>query len=294
MSDTSAAGETATAASQLAGRRVLVTRAAHQAGVLSGLLREAGALPIELPVIAFQPPADPARLDACLTKLGGYDWVVFTSANGVDAATSRLDELGLNSNELEHTRLAAIGSATAARLREHGLPVAFQPAEFVAEAVLAGLVERGVAGQRVLLLRAERARSILPDGLREVGAEVDVVPAYRTELPEPSSQLDAIIQHFKDDEIDIVTLTSSSTARNLVKLLEGRIDLLNRARIACIGPITATTATELGLRVDVVAGEYSIPGLVAALRAIPSRAPTHHDLGTRSREASHDHPYRQD
>lgn len=271
MSETARVGEPVAMALPLAGRRVLVTRAAHQAGVLSGLLRDAGALPVELPVIAFQPPADPTRLDACLTRLDSYDWVVFTSANGVDAATSRLDQLGLGSGELAKASLAAIGSATAACLAEHGLPVAFQPDEFVAEAVLAGLVELGIAGQRVLLLRAERARSILPDDLGAAGAEVDVVPAYRTELPAPDARLDAVIQQFKDDEIDIVMLTSSSTARNLVKLLDGRIDLLNQSRIACIGPITAATATELGLRVDIVAGEYSIPGLVAALGELPSR-----------------------
>jgi len=259
--------------SPLAGLRVLVTRATHQAGALSDLLRRAGAAPVELPVIAFQPPSNLERLDACLTQLIGYNWIVFTSANGVDAAVTRLNQLGLESGELARAKLAAIGAATAARLREHGLPVAFVPAEFVAEAVLAGLVERGVAGERVLLLRAEQARSTLPDGLREAGAEVDVVAVYRTEQPKPDERLNAVLQQLVDGEIDIVTLTSSSTARNLVKLLDGRVDFLNQTRIACIGPITAGTATELGLRVDVVADEYSIPGLVAALRELPPSTP---------------------
>lgn len=265
MTETVEAGKATAAAAPLAGKRVLVTRAAHQAGTLSDLLRDEGALPIELPVIAFQPPSDPARLDAHLTKLDGYDWIVFTSANGVDAAVSRLNVLGLGSEGLARAHLAAIGSATTMRLEKHGLSAAFQPSEFVAEAVLAGLVERGIAGQRVLLLRAERARPTLPDGLQAAGAFVEVVAAYRTELPGPDARREAVLGQFDTGEIDIVTLTSSSTVRNLVKLLGDRVDLLNRAQIACIGPITAATATKLGLRVDIIAAEYSIPGLMSAL-----------------------------
>lgn len=259
--------------SPLAGLRVLVTRATHQAGALSDLLRQAGATPIELPVIAFQPPSNPSQLDAHLAKLDSYDWIVFTSANGVEAAVSRLSELDIGTGELARAKLAAIGSSTAARLRQRGLPVAFVPDEFVAEAVLAGLVERGVSGKRLLLLRAEQARSALPDGLREAGATVDIVAAYRTELPQPDERLRVVLRQLEDDKIDIVTLTSSSTARNLVKLLGGRVDLLNQTRIACIGPITAGTATKLGLRVDVVADEYSIPGLVTALYELPRSTP---------------------
>lgn len=255
----------------LYGKRVLVTRAAGQASSLTALLRERGAEPVEMPVIQIVPPVDTAALDAAAGRVPTYDWVVFTSANGVDAFFARLDALGKDARVFEDCRLAAIGSATADRLRQRGLHADFVPERFVAEEVLAGLVERGVAGARVLLPRAERARDLLPDGLRAAGAEVDVVVAYRTVLPAPPP---AALCRIEAGEIDVITLTSSSTARNLVAMVEGRTDLINRALIACIGPITADTARELGLRVDCVADEYSIPGLVDALVKVVERSDT--------------------
>ncbi|HEX5505707.1 MAG TPA: uroporphyrinogen-III synthase [Thermomicrobiales bacterium] len=246
----------------LAGKRVLVTRARDQAGALAQELRLRGAEPVELPVIAFAPPRDPAPLEAALSgaRLPGYDWVIFTSANGVDAVVAALATFGESPAALARSRLAAIGPATAARLAAHGLAPAFVPARFVAEEVLAGLLQRGVAGRRVLLPRAEEARDVLPEGLRAAGALVDVVAAYRTVRPEQSpAALDRLAP------IDIVTLTSSSTARNLAALLGARRALLDGALIACIGPITARTAAEVGFPVGLVAGDYSIPGLVRAL-----------------------------
>ena len=220
----------------------------------------AGAEPVELPVIAFAPPRDPAPLAAALVRLPAYDWVIFSSANAVDAVLDTLAERGEGSAVLGQAKLAAIGPATAARLAAHGLAPAFVPERFVAEEVLAGLLERGVAGQHVLLPRAEEAREVLPEGLRAAGATVDVVAAYRTVRPEPSpDELDRLAP------IDIVTLTSASTARNLAGLLGARRALLDGALVACIGPITAQTATEAGFSVGLVARDYSIPGLVRAL-----------------------------
>lgn len=253
----------------LHGLRVLVTRAAGQAGELSARLRAAGAEPVELPVIRIAPPDDLGPLDAAVRRLASYDWVIFTSANGVDALFARIDALSLDSRAFGGARVAVIGPATAERLRARGVRADYMPARFIAEALLEGLVARGVAGARVLLPRAERAREVLPAGLRAAGATVDVVAAYRTVLPdEPAPGLEALAA----GAIDVVTLTSSSTARHLVALARGRVDLINRARVACIGPITAATARELGLRVDVVAEEHSIPGLVAALEAAAERS----------------------
>jgi uroporphyrinogen-III synthase len=255
----------------LAGLRVLVTRAPGQAAALSARLRALGAEPVELPVIAFVAPADPAPLDAAIAQLASYDWIIFTSANGVDAFATRVDALDGDLAPLRRAQLAAIGPATAARLEDYGLRAAFVPERFVAESVLAGLVERGVAGRRVLLPRAETARDVLPEGLRQAGAEVDVVAAYRTVTPvAPPEQLAEL------HDLDVVTLTSSSTARNLAALLDGRLELLGDALVACIGPITAETARELGFRVGLVAEDYSIPGLVEALtRQVANRAHTH-------------------
>lgn len=267
MSQRDAGGAPVPPARTLAGLRVLVTRAAGQAGVLSGLLRERGAEPVELPLIQIVPPADPAPLDAALARIEGYHWVVFTSANAVDAVFARLDALGRDARVFDRCRIAACGSGTAARLAGHGLSVDLIPGRFVAEDVRDALIARGVAGQRVLLPRAAQARDVLPEGLRAAGAEVDDVPAYRTVPAPPSAGLDWLLA----GEIDIVTLTSASTARNLAALV-GQPERLGRTRIACIGPITAEAARAAGLRVDIIAEEYSIPGLVAALERAQERS----------------------
>ena len=237
----------------LAGKRVLVTRSRHQATALSDQLRQAGAIPVELPVIEIVPSTS-GELDAALDRIEQYDWLVFTSVNAVTIVAERLNEVG-------SVQVAAIGDATAAALVECGFAVDLVPDEFVAEAVLQSLVERGVAGKRFLLPRAEIARNTLPEGLRKAGAIVDVVAAYSTRLPASVDQnvLDAILA----GDIDIVTVTSPSTVRNLLTLIGG--ELPSGTTVVCIGPITAEAARKAGLPVDIMAGEYSIPGLVQAL-----------------------------
>ncbi len=248
----------------LFGKRVLVTRSRAQASALSDLLSRRGALPLELPSIEIKALEDCAGLDAALRDLGrsGYQWVVFTSANAVEAVFQRLDALGLDTRAFGAARVAAIGPATAAALRQRGIRADLTPEEALSEAVAASLERQGVAGKRLLLPRADIAPEALAHRLVAQGALVHEVPAYRTVVPEASRRRAAEVLA---EGIDIVTLTSSSTARNLADLLAGDLSLLSRATFACIGPVTASTARELGLKVDIVAREHTIPGLVEAL-----------------------------
>lgn len=246
-------------------QRVLVTRTREQASVLASRLRDLGAGVVELPTIQIAPPADWGPLDAALGGLAGYDWVVFTSANGVRSFWGRLAGAGLDARAFHGIRLAAIGPATAGELASHGLQADYVPAEYVAEEVAAGLAALAdLAGRRILLPRADIARPALAELLRQSGAEVDEVDAYRTLRPAPEGDLRELLA-----TITVATFTSSSTVRNLAAMAaDAGLDLvaaLSSATVACIGPITAATARDLGLAVDVVAGEYTIDGLVAAL-----------------------------
>ena len=247
----------------LFGQRVLVTRTRQQASALSARLRALGADAIELPTIHVAPPEDWTPLDSAIAELSSCDWIVFTSANGVGHFWARLVSANLDARALYGTRLAAIGPATAAELETHGLRADYVPGEYVAEAVAAGLGE--VRGLRVLLPRADIARPALANLLRESGAEVVEVAAYRTLRPETDAD------DLRDllSEITVVTFTSSSTVRNLAAMArDAGLELpgaLGEAAVACIGPITAATARELGLDIDVEADEYTIDGLVEAL-----------------------------
>jgi uroporphyrinogen-III synthase len=227
-------------------------------------LRELGAEPVEMPAIDILPNPFPERTKKAVDDLPTYDWVIFTSANGVDVFMEAVRNAGFDARRFSGARIATIGAATAERIRGHFIEPDFVPEEFVAEAVLAGLRERGIDGSRILMPRAEVARNVLPDGLRESGAKIDVVPVYRTV---PGSRDPAIIDRLAAGEIDVVTFTSSSTVTNMIAMLDGEADKLSSARIACIGPITAETARQSGLTVDITADEYSIPGLVDALCA---------------------------
>jgi uroporphyrinogen III methyltransferase/synthase len=267
----------------LSGKRVLVTRTREQASQLSALLRDHGAEAVECPTIEIQPVEDFSEMDVALSRLSEYDWVIFTSVHGVRSVLSRLNDLGRSADALAECRLAAIGPATARELEGAGLRVSYQPEEYVAEAIVDGL--DGVAGRCILLPRADIARESLAIGLREKGAVVDEVDAYRT--VSASAEVGPVRQMLATGQINAVTFTSSSTVRNFVALLErapgneeqgtgnkergtgnkkrGVVGLLKGVKVACIGPITSKTAREMGLRVDVVAKEYTVPGLVQAL-----------------------------
>jgi uroporphyrinogen III methyltransferase/synthase len=244
------------------GLRVLVTRARAQAAELSRRLEEAGAEVREFAAVEIAPPSSWRAADRAIAALGRYDWIVFTSVNGVDAFLDRMARRGRDARALAGARLAAIGAATARRLRERGLRADVQPREYRAEALAAAL--RGRArGARVLVARAKVARDFLPRALRRgEGARVDVVEVYRTLRPRAGAA--ALRRAFERREIDLVTLTSSSTVLNLVRALGGRRRarrLLRGVAAACIGPITAATARACGLRVRVQPRDYTVPAL---------------------------------
>ena len=247
----------------LFGRKILVTRSRDQAGVLSDALRAQGAEPIEFPVIKVVPPSSYAPLDAALGRVGAYDWLLFTSANGVRATLDRLRQLGRDARSLAGPKVGAIGPATADSLARLELKVDFVPSRFVAEAAAEEFPE-DPAGKRILILRAEEAREVLPEKLAERGAAVDVAPAYRTEIEE--SDAARVKEMLRTGEIDIITFTSSSTVTNFVRLIGGA-EAARGAKVACIGPVTARTAEQHGLTPDIIAEEYTIEGLVAALAA---------------------------
>ncbi|MBX6771788.1 MAG: uroporphyrinogen-III C-methyltransferase [Chloroflexi bacterium] len=247
----------------LFGKRVLITRTREQASVLAALLAERGAIPIELPTIRTLPPDDWGPCDRAIAALDQYDWIIFTSVNGVRFFFQRLEERGLDVRALKGIRLAAIGPATAGALAAYRLRVDFCPSEYIAEAIVEGMGQFDLRGRRILLPRAREAREVLAEGLAARGALVDEVAVYQTG---PASTPEEALALFENGGIDIATFTSSSTVRNLVALLGDRArPLLSSVLVACIGPITARTARDLGLTVQIEAQEHSIPGLVAAI-----------------------------
>lgn len=250
----------------LFGKRVLVTRSRDQASKLSKQLLDLGAEVLECPTIEIVPPQDWQPLDEKIQQLGDYDWVVFTSVNGVEYFIQRLFDQDLDVRSLVGAKLAAIGSATADRLRNYGLRVDFVPENYIAESLIEGLTERAdLTGQKILLPRAQEAREILVTGLQDAGAEVDEVAAYQTVLGEGMVDL---VELLNEDQVQVATFTSSSTARNLAEMLEPTTfgEMLKNVTVACIGPITAETVDELGGRVDLIAKEHTITGLVEALQ----------------------------
>ncbi len=249
----------------LFGRRVLVTRPAHQAASTVRALRQRGAEPVAFPTIAIEPPPDPAAVTRSVAALASYDLVAFTSDNAVTAFFEAIDRAGLDARAFGRAKLAAIGTGTAAGLRRRGLRpdvvAEVFVAESLAEAILAVLPEAG----RVLLPRARVAREILPRTLREAGHHVDVVPVYETVTAsvERAEQLRALLP-----SIDVVMLTASSTVTELCRLLgEHAAEALAHVTLASIGPITTQTATELGLDVRVTAEHSTAQGLIDALEA---------------------------
>ena len=250
----------------LFGRRVVVTRARAQAGEVSAELERLGAEVLEFPTIEIQPPEDFEPLDEAIRDLASFDWLVFTSVNGVEAFVERLAHHGLDLRAVPRdANIAAIGPATAQRIREAGLRVDVVPREFRAEALIEEVSGETLAGRRILIPRARVAREILPERLREAGAEVFVPPAYESV---PSSEgKGELAKGLEAGEVDCVTFTASSTVENFVLAFgaDEAARLLAGTRVACIGPITADTARGYGIRVDVEAREYTIPGLIEAV-----------------------------
>jgi len=249
--------------------RVLVGRARHQAGALSAELRKLGANVLEIPFIEIRKPRSFKPLDAALKTLATYDWLILTSANGVEAMWDRMAKLGVTKRALHKLCIAAIGPATKKAIEKRGIRVNVVPKEYVAESVVRSL-KRKVNGKRVLLVRAKVARDVIPRELRKAGAQVDVVEAYETVVPRSSRRRLRVALRDPKKRPHVVTFTSSSTVRNFVELVgsrsaAGRQGMLDGIRMASIGPVTSATLRELGLPVDIAATEFTIPGLVKAI-----------------------------
>jgi uroporphyrinogen III methyltransferase / synthase len=244
----------------LFGRRIVVTRARAQASGLASRLRELGAEVVELPAIRIEPRIDSEPVRRAVNDLHTYALVCLTSANGVRLLFAAMSEAGLDARALANATVAAIGPGTAEELATHGIRADVVPEEFVAEALVEALSQLPLKGRPVLVARAAEGRDVLPDALRDRGAAVDVVALYETVAESPDPEAVEAATH-----ADYVTFTSSSTVRNLVAALDGRLE--TRTRIVSIGPITSEAAREAGLRVDVEAQRHDIEGLVEALLA---------------------------
>ncbi|MEE9567189.1 MAG: uroporphyrinogen-III C-methyltransferase [Desulfobacteria bacterium] len=249
----------------LLGKTVVVTRARAQASDLVDKLSDLGAECLECPTIKVVPPDDWGHLDAAIDNLETYDWLIFTSVNGVSYFFERLYEKGLDVRAVKDVRTAAIGPATAKRLGDFGLKSDIIPKTYQAESVVEAFEKEDMEEKRVLLPRAKEARPILPVELVKLGAVVNEITAYQTE--QASENLDLLIKRLEEGSIDIVTFTSSSTVKNFKALLpDDRFEsLIENVAVASIGPITTDTAKELGFKVDITAEDFTIPGLCEAI-----------------------------
>ncbi|NWF94247.1 MAG: uroporphyrinogen-III synthase [Syntrophaceae bacterium] len=252
------------AKTSLAGKKILITRARNQSAEFASGLKDLGAEVIEYPTIEILPPRSWRGLDSALDRLNSYDWIIFTSVNGVDLFFQRLKERGKD-HSFSTQKVMAIGPGTAKRLKEKGIRVASIPKEFVAEGILRSFETKKIQGKRILLARAKVARDVLPEGLRKMGAVVDVVEVYRTVKPKRGAR--RLKEILLSRGVDVITFTSSSTVNHFVELLRGEDlkNLLKDVVIACIGPVTSKTAKAWGLRVGIQPGQYTIPALTQAI-----------------------------
>lgn len=251
----------------LRGRRILVTRAAQQAGKLSNGLRDLGATPVEVPVLEIAPPASYESLDKTLLEIARYDWIIFTSANTVSALKTRGDAIGLPPELLSTAKVAAVGTATASAAREAGWRVTLIPDSYVAEGLAASLRNECVQGKRILLARAEVARDVIPDALRAAGAVLDVVDAYRNVIPESAP---GQLRRALAEGLNAATFTSSSSVTHLA-------DVARKANVGfpfpgvpavSIGRVTSGTLRAAGWEPAAEADPHDIPGLIAAVEKL--------------------------
>lgn len=253
----------------LFGKRILVTRPKDQAPELVDLLESLGAETIEAPMIRILPPDDYGPLDEACTNAGRFEWIVFTSANAVDAFMARLQASPLDVRALHGPRLCAVGPATAERLARHGLKVDLIPTEYRAEGVSQAIAQLGpVPGLKVLLPRADIGREVITADLRKLGADVTEVVAYRTVAMEPDREGEPdVYRLLLDHRIDVVTFASASAVRTLVNILgqEPAVDLLRATIVAAVGPVTATAAAKLGIHTTIMPTHYTIPALAGAI-----------------------------
>ena len=254
----------------LFGRTVVVTRAREQASDSAALLAAKGARVIQFPTIKIVPMEDYAALDEAVSNLSRYGWVVFTSVNGVKFFRQRLAALGLDARALGSVKVAAIGPATAKAVEGMGITPDLVPSSYVAEGVAEAMLNIGMKGQKVLLPRAEEARDVLPNALRNAGAEVDVIAAYRN-VPSDDNR-EKVMEALEEGTLDCVTFGSSSTVRNFLASIP--LEELKKhpgVRFAAIGPVTAETMRSLGLEPDIQPEAFTIPAMVEAVCAAFAR-----------------------
>jgi uroporphyrinogen III methyltransferase/synthase len=250
--------------SALFGKRVLITRPAHQAESFANELRARGAEPLFGSTIAIEPADDAKPAHHAIDALASFGWIVFNSQNGVDSFFDRLSSLDADARYIGHAKVAAIGSKTAQRLREHGIRADLVPAEYISEEIGRALIEAAKPGEHVLVYRAQEARDVLPEMLEEAGLHVTIVAAYKTRFVSDAYFAENVAR------ADILTFTSASTVAGFVDALGGRDAAVEATRgkiIACIGPVTADAAAEFGVRTDVVADPFTTGGLLDALEA---------------------------
>ena len=250
---------------QLAGKRIVITRARVQAGLMARAIEQLGGEAIEFPTIAIEPAVDLGRLDDAIKSLIRYDWLIFTSANAAKIFFERMVQLNANARQLTTTQIAAIGPETAKVVKAAGVENCLVPPAYRAEGILDMLQPTSMQHKRILIPRAANARQVLPETLLRWGAQVDVIESYCTVLPKSDTgKLQAALER---GEIDMITFTSSSTVANFAQIFGGRslTDVLGETPIACIGPITESTVRDLGGVAAVTAREFTIAGLVHAI-----------------------------
>lgn len=246
-------------------KQIIVTRARDQASNFSDLLEKKGAYAIQFPTIETVPPDSWKAIDKAIQNIEEYDWLIFTSANGVKYFLERIKENRKDIRCLKGIKLCAIGPKTAEVLEKIGIRIDFVPAEYRAEGILEGLGSNEVKGEKILIPRAAAAREVLPEELVKLGATVDVVAAYKT--IQPKGKTDEIREMLENKEIDVITFTSSSTVINFINMFEKEEipGLMNGVTIACIGPITAETAKKNGLKASIVPESYTIEAFTDAI-----------------------------
>jgi uroporphyrinogen III methyltransferase/synthase len=252
----------------LFGKRVLVTRPRDQSAELVERLEAMGAEAIEAPMIRIEPPDNFEALDAACARADTFDWIVFSSINGVDAFIGRLLLSPFDLRALGHAKLCGVGSATSERLARHGLKLDVMPSEYRAEALIHALTQTGeLAGKKILLPHADVGREVIADELRKHGAQVVEVVVSDRGHRSRARRTSRTCRMLLEGRIDIVTFTSPSAVRNMVSVLgaEPAVDLLRKTIVAAIGPVTAEAATRSGIETSVIPDKYTVPALVAAI-----------------------------
>ncbi|MDO4178079.1 MAG: uroporphyrinogen-III C-methyltransferase [Phascolarctobacterium sp.] len=248
----------------LFGKTVIVTRARAQASDLTAKLEAEGAKVVEVPAIKIVPPSDYGPIDEAVQNISDYKWLVLTSANGVEYFFARMETFGKDSRALANVKIAAIGSATAQALKAYGIKADLVPSAYKAEELAEALASQVSIGDKLLLARAKVAREVLPEKLRVLGCEVNVVTAYETVAD--CENKDELVELLASGEASIITFTSSSTVTNLLEALGEDKELLNKVALACIGPVTEATLNKAGFKASINAEQYTIEGLVKAIK----------------------------